>query len=82
MAMKEFHDAILGGQFQLLNAFLFDFLFGGQIMLMAERFELAFELRMFLTQRLQFFVVGHVLMDQFFFLRLHLPSLPRLEDQP
>jgi hypothetical protein len=37
---------------------------------------------MFLTQRLQFFVVGHVLMDQFFFLRLHLPSLPRLEDQP
>lgn len=82
MAMKERHDAILRGQFQLLNSLLFDFLFGSQVVLQAERFELAFELRVFLIQRLQFFVVGHVLMDQFFFLRLHLPSLPRLEDQP
>src|SRR5271169_6764277 len=82
MAMKEFHDAILRGQLQLLNSFLFDFLFGGQVVLQQERFELAFELRVLLIQRLQFFVIGHVLMNEFFFLRLHLPSLPRLEDRP
>ena len=82
MAMKERHDAILRGQFQLLDSFLFDFLFGGQVELEAERFELAFELRVLFIQRLQFFVVGHVLMDEFFFLLLHLTSLPRLEDQP
>lgn len=82
MAVKELHDAVLRGQFQFLNSLLFDFLFGGQVMLMAKRFEMAFEFRVLLIQPLQFFVVGHVLMDEFFFLRLHLPSLPRLEDQP
>jgi hypothetical protein len=82
MAMQESHDAILRGQFQLLDSFLFDFLFGGQVELDAERFELSFELRVLFIQRLQLFVVGHVLMDEFFFLLLHLTSLPRLEDQP
>jgi hypothetical protein len=63
MAIEEVHHTILRGQFQLLNAFLFQFLGGSQINLVAEGFELLLELEMLLIQFPQALVMNGMPLD-------------------
>jgi hypothetical protein len=63
MAIEEVHHTILRGQFQLLNAFLFQFLGGSQISLVTKGFELLFKLEMFLIQLPQTLVMNGMLQD-------------------
>jgi hypothetical protein len=81
MAVDERHHAVFRGQLEFLNPFGFQFLFGSKVQLMAEGFQLVFELQVFLVELPQFLVMSRKLLDQRFLSVFHeslLPDLRRL----
>jgi hypothetical protein len=75
VSMQDFHQLVFGGQFQLLDAPFFEFLFGAEMDFIAEGFELVFELDVFCVQNPEFVVIVHQLLDELFVSSLHGLSL-------
>ena len=66
IAPENRHHAVFRGQLELLDSFLFYFLFGGQIMFVSKYFELLLELLMLRVEGPQLLVMGQMLPNEFF----------------
>src|SRR6516164_6428153 len=71
VAVEDRHDAILGGELQLLNSPPFELLLVVQMDPLAESFELMLQLQMLLIKSVQFRVMRGVQLDQVLFPALH-----------
>src|SRR5215471_4936095 len=75
IASENRHHAVLRGQLKLLDSFLFEFLFVGQVMFASKGFELLLERLMLSVEGLQLLVMGQMLPNEFFLSMLHTPSV-------